>query len=56
MQQAVDTPAERWHYAALLAAVEIGMADGIRQPPANCAAPPPGCEKTTVEQDDRKWS
>jgi hypothetical protein len=36
------TPAERWHYAALLAGVGNGRAGGTRRPPANCDAPPQG--------------
>jgi hypothetical protein len=50
------TPAERQHYAALLAAVEIGKAEGIERPPTNCDAPPLGCEKARLERNDQKWS
>jgi hypothetical protein len=32
MDQAVDTPAERWHYAALLAGGGSGMAEGTHGP------------------------
>jgi hypothetical protein len=48
--------AERPALRALLAAVEIGTAEGTGEPLANCDAPPAGCEKTSIEQSDRGWS
>jgi hypothetical protein len=41
-REAVDTPAERQHYAALLAGVKIGTTVSTEKLPANCDAPPHG--------------